>query len=193
MSEDDEAVAYGNDEERWAAWLFTEDELVWLSLEDHEREQQLQIDRLRQMLAFFEEHPACVPHVSPVLMAPNHVPYQRVDPDEDIDAEERWQENDRRQLRAQVRVLRDAGFEIEKEYDDDGGIRVRARRPGLPFRFTIYSAGYCKFVETGMTERVSVTEVPDEVAEAYTRIEQRPVTKRVCVPLLARDEMEREL
>lgn len=146
--------------------------------------------RLHQQLRFYTEYPEAIPYISRVMTGPGYLEIDERGISDIEDRDERWRERNRRKLRAQVRALRNIGMTIEKDPQDNGDLVVNARRDDLDFRIQLYCSGYCTFTETEVKERVAVVEVPDEVEKAYTRIEMRPVTKRVCVPLLAKEEVE---
>jgi hypothetical protein len=56
------------------------------------------------------------------------------------------------------------------------------------FAATIFLDQSCELVEDGV-EEVVVEDIPDDVREQYTRIEQRPKFRRVCPPILADTEV----
>lgn len=63
------------------------------------------------------------------------------------------------------------------------GIEVELS-PAIVLRAAALRDNVCHLVETGETERVAIVEVPDDVAAAYTRYEDRPVMERVCPDVL---------
>jgi len=181
---------YDSDGDRWDELLFTEPELEWLSLTDKERQQQINIERLRQQLAVYEAHPELTPYITTVMTGPGYLELPPVDRERFPDPDERYAEEARIKVKAQARALRRAGFTIDKDLDDDGDLTIRASRPDLDFRIHAYAGGYCKYVDTGLKERVEVIEVPEEIQKAYTRTVLEPKKQRVCAPLMTDAEVE---
>lgn len=133
---------------------------------------------------FYRRHPELVNHLYTSVGLPAFVAVEPVVGIEDHEARTRVEQ--RRRVRAQVRVLRDAGATVHKRFDGTGDLRIGAEVDGQPIGEWVW--GWCHEEPSGETERVEALEVPDEIAKAYTVVKQVPVMKRVCTPIFGEED-----